>query len=217
MPQSAFRRSSVFRLFHTFHGTEQGRWFWPIDTVVPRPLQEKPVECFLPAQRSGWRRCGCDYACLSRWFLLYLCRFSVHYEPFGYPRVINAICPCAVQISSSVMASDLLETPSGITVTGGAIPGSASSRSSWARLACKLQEAYEQGRAGSPSRRLIFSGIHPSRESAPVRPMSRGSVQGSRWTQRPQSFRHSFSPGGPCLRRHPSWRWGWCLLYLSYP
>ena len=27
MPQSAFRRSSVFRLFHTFHGTEQGRWF----------------------------------------------------------------------------------------------------------------------------------------------------------------------------------------------
>lgn len=40
MPLSAFRRVflfHLFRLFHTSHGTEQGRWSGPIDTAAPRP------------------------------------------------------------------------------------------------------------------------------------------------------------------------------------
>jgi len=74
MPLSAFRRVflfHLFRLFHTFHGTErnkmpgsrpilvpsvplvplipwngteQGRWSGPIDTAASRPLQEKAVK-----------------------------------------------------------------------------------------------------------------------------------------------------------------------------
>ena len=74
MPLGAFRRGSLFhlfRLFHTFHGTErnkmpgsrpifvpsvplvpvipwngteQGRWSGPIDTAASRPLQEKAVK-----------------------------------------------------------------------------------------------------------------------------------------------------------------------------
>jgi hypothetical protein len=29
-----------------WNGTEQGRWFGPIDTAAPRPLQEKAVKAF---------------------------------------------------------------------------------------------------------------------------------------------------------------------------
>ena len=47
MPLSAFRRVFLFHLFrlsHSFRGTEQGQWSGPIDTAAPRPLQEKAVK-----------------------------------------------------------------------------------------------------------------------------------------------------------------------------